>query len=353
MYIYLYNYIVLLLCGMLLLNHGKKDNKYKFLFCTIATMQWVVLSGLRNISVGADTKQYYDGHFYLDLFKGWSDIVPNLIGWLKGREVEEPGYFALQIFFQTFSDNYQMYLVFIAALFTIPLGYWIYKHSTDPMISFVIYFSLFSPFFAITGIAQTVATVVVVFGGYKYLVNRQFIPFVIVCLFGATFHRSALFYLAIYFVAWIPIGKMYYVAAFSVFAGLMAFKELFIKVVISLTGYTNFAEQYSSGTYNFTIMYVAICALVAWRSKKIIDKSKEIQVWVNAVFLGLMLVPLTFINSTAMRGVQYFSVFLMLLIPKAIDTFEYKDKQLVRWVMSFALGIMFFKNMPQYKFFWQ
>jgi len=287
------------------------------------------------------------------LSKGWSDIIPNLIAWLRGKEVEEPGYFALQIFFQTFSDNYQLYLVFIAALFTIPLGIWIYKHSTEPIISFAIYFCLFSPFFAITGIAQTMATAVVLFGGYKYLINRRFIPFLIVCLIGATFHRSAVFFLAIYFVSWVPVTKVYYLFAFSAFAGLLFFKDLFVKIVVAVTGYTNFANQHSSGTYNFTIMYVAICALIAWRSKKIVQGSKEIQVWVNAVYLGLMLVPLTFINSTTMRGVQYFSVFLMLLVPKALDTFEYKERKIVQWLMVFALGVMFFKNMPQYRFFWQ
>lgn len=350
---YLYSYLVMLLCGMLLLNPNKNQKKHKMLFCIIASLQWIVLSGFRHISIGADTQQYYDGHFYKDLSKGWSDIIPNFIAWLQGKDVEEPGYFALQIFFQTFSDNYQLFLVFIAVLFTIPLGVWIYRHSTDPLISFAIYFALFSPFFAITGIAQTMATAIVLFGGYKYLINRRFLPFLIVCLIGATFHRSALFFVILYFVSWLPITKIYILGAFTVFGALFVLKDLLVQIVVAVTGYHYFAQQYSGGTYNFTIMYVAICLLVAWRSSKLSRESKEIGVWVNAVFLGLMLVPLTFINSTTMRGVQYFSVFLMLLVPRVLNTFNYKERRLVQWVIVFLLGLMFFKNMPQYRFFWQ
>lgn len=353
MFVYLVNYLLMILSGMFLLNPCKDYQIQKKIFCVIASAQWIILSGLRHISIGNDTRQYYQGHFLVDLSKGWQDILPNFIDWILGIDVEEPGYFALQIFFQTFSDNYQLYLIFIACIFTIPLGVWIYKYSSDPLISFAVYFGLFSSFFALTGIAQTVATSIVLFGGYKFLKDRKFIPFLLVCLLATPVHKSAFFFIIIYFIAIIPITKIYFVGSFSIFGIIMFEKNLFMQVIAKITGYTSFAAQTPNSPYAFTFIYVLVCVVIAWRHKEMLNKSRDVQLWINAIFVGLILIPMMFVNASVMRGIQYFSVFLMLIIPVILDTFRFRDKKLAQSIIFVLLGIMFFQRNPNYLFFWQ
>ncbi len=353
MIIYLVNFLLMTLLGILLLNPSKNYCIQRKIFCIIASLQWIILSGFRHVSIGADTMQYYQGHFRVDLLKGWRDIFPNLIAWFQGYDVEEPGYFALQIFFQTFSDNYQFFLTFVACIFTIPLGWWIYKNSTDPLISFAVYFGLFSSFFAITGIAQTVATSVVLFGGYEFLKSRKIFPFIFVCLLGGSIHKSALFFIALYFIAIVPISKMYFLFTFSAFGIIMLEKNVFIQIIAKITGYTSFIVSSNTRPYTFTFIYIIVCVVIAWRHEAMLNKSKDVQLWINAVFLGLLLIPTVFINPSAMRGVQYFSFFLILIIPTILDTFQFKDKKIAQSLVLLLLWVMFFQRSPYYQFFWQ
>lgn len=59
-------------------------------------------------------------------------------------------------FFQIFSTDYQLFLVFIAIVFFVPMGILIYKYSEAPYLSYVLFSSLFYSFFAITGHRQTI-----------------------------------------------------------------------------------------------------------------------------------------------------------------------------------------------------
>lgn len=353
MWIYSVNYLFMVLLGILLLNSSKNYRIQSILFCTIASFQWIILSGFRHISVGSDTMQYYQGHFRVNLSKGWRDIFPNLIAWLQGYDVEEPGYFALQIFFQTFSDNYQLFLIFVACIFTIPLGLWIYKNSADPLISFAVYFCLFSSFYAITGIAQTVATTVVLFGGYDFLRRKKILPFLFVCFLGGLIHKSALFFIVLYFIGIVPISKMYFLLAFSAFGVIMLEKDIVMQIIVKLTGYTSFSLSSNTKPYAFTFIYILVCVVIAWRHEEMLKKSKDVRIWINAVFMGLLLVPTVFINASAMRGVQYFSFFLILIIPAILETFQFKDKKMAQTMILVLLGIMFFQRVPYYQFFWQ
>ncbi len=353
MYVYLFNYLFMVLSGMLLLNYGKNYKVQKKLFCVLASFQWILISGLRDISIGTDTEQYYRGHFLKRLLNEVSDIIPNLIDWFQGKDVEEPGFYALQILFQIFSDNYQIFLIFVACLFTIPLGNWIYKHSVDPLTSFAVYFALFSSFFAVTGMSQTVATAVVLFGGYNFLKSRKIFPFMVVCFIGILVHKSAVFFIILYFIGIVPISRIYFVLAFSAFGVIMLGKNFVMQIVAKFTGYTTFVTQTSGKPYAFTVVYILVCIVIAWRHKVILDKAKESALWINAVFMGLLCIPLVFVNASAMRGVQYYSVFLMLLIPMILETFRLKDRKLIQSIVLVLLGVLFFLRRPYYIFFWQ
>lgn len=107
-------------------------------FCAIACVQWVILSGLRGMDVGADTIGYRRSFYRIGL-TSWHRIFADVSDYIGGADIKDPGYAAVVKAFQTFSTNYQAYLVFIALLFMIPMAIWIYRNSSMPCLSFIIF----------------------------------------------------------------------------------------------------------------------------------------------------------------------------------------------------------------------
>lgn len=109
----------------------------------------------------------------------------------------------------SFSTNYQVYLVFIALLFMIPMAIWIYRNSSMPCLSFIIFSTLFYSFYAVTGIRQTIATSLVVFIGYEFIKKKKPIPFLILVFLSFFIHKSCVCFLPFVFFAYKKITWRY------------------------------------------------------------------------------------------------------------------------------------------------
>ena len=186
MLIYLLNILLMFVWAFPLLAYKPSDQKKKA-FCAIACIQWVLVSGFRSAYVGADTMNYRR-LFYLVENTSWNKIFNNILFYIRGGEIKDPGYVLFVKLFQVFSTNYQVYLIFIALVFMVPMAIWIYKNSSMPCLSFVIFSTLFYSFYAVTGIRQTVATAFVVFIGYEFIKKKKPIPFLIIMLLSFFIH---------------------------------------------------------------------------------------------------------------------------------------------------------------------
>jgi transmembrane protein EpsG len=87
--------------------------------------------------------------------------------------------------------------------------------------------------------------------------------------------------------------------------------------------------------------------------KRILDNNPEAIESMNAMYIALFLLPLTFVNPSAMRAVQYYSVFLMLLIPEIISVFKKEERIFGYFAVGCLLIALFIRLQPRYMFFWQ
>lgn len=354
MIIYLINIVLMIVFGCVLLLH-KPSKQNKKIFCVIATIQWIILSGLRHISIGADTLAYKLYNFDYVLNETWQELFENFINIIfKGAEGKDPGYKIFVKFIQIFSENYQIYLVIIALIFMIPLGIWIYINSIEPLMSFLIYTCLFSSFFAITGLRQTIATSLVVLIGYKFIKERKFWTFLILILVSFTIHKSVLCFLPFYFIANKKITKKYLVIMLISSFFVFIFKNKVMFILGNFMGYEQYINQYNgAGTWTFTTLMVAMTIVTIWKYDVMFKNNYLITHYTNALLMALIFIPLTFIDPSAMRVVQYYSIFIMLLIPEIIKSFSKKERIIVYYIASILLITLYLKNKPQYLFFWQ
>lgn len=101
MKVYLFNIFLLIIWSVIILDNKGINNRKK-LFCIFASFQWIVISGLRHLSIGADTYAYKVYSYDLIAYSRWSDLFNNFINiMLRGGQGKDPGYSIIEKFTQT------------------------------------------------------------------------------------------------------------------------------------------------------------------------------------------------------------------------------------------------------------
>lgn len=352
MLIYLLNILFIFMWAFLLLAYKPSDQKKKA-FCAIACIQWVMVSGFRSAYVGADTMNYRR-LFYLVENTSWNKIFSDILFYIRGGEINDPGYVLFVKLFQVFSTNYQVYLIFIALVFMVPMAIWIYKNSSMPCLSFVIFSTLFYSFYAVTGIRQTIATAFVVFIGYEFIKKKKPIPFLIITFLSFFIHKSCLCFLPFAFFAHKKITKTY-VAIFTVItSAFLALGKALYGPFAELIGYDIEKENLEdTSSYVIVVCLIMLASFIFMKYiKNNVDEDKFRAIY-NAALFATAFTLLTIRNQAFMRVQQYYSLLLMLLVPELVKAF---NKRLQPIVYILGVGVLITKlifNNPFYEFFWQ
>lgn len=352
MLIYLLNILFIFMWAFFLLAYKPSDQKKKA-FCAIACIQWVLVSGFRSAYVGADTMNYRR-LFYLVENTSWNKIFNNILFYIRGGEINDPGYVLFVKLFQVFSTNYQVYLIFIALVFMVPMAIWIYKNSSMPCLSFVIFSTLFYSFYAVTGIRQTVATAFVVFIGYEFIKKKKPIPFLIIMLLSFFIHKSCVCFLPFLFFAHKKITWRY-VGIFTVItSAFLALGKALYGPFAELIGYDIEKESLEdTSSYVIVVCLIMLASFIFMKYiKNNVDEDKFRAIY-NAALFATAFTLLTIRNQAFMRVQQYYALFLMLLVPELVKAF---NKRVQPIVYISGVGILILKlafNNPFYEFFWQ
>lgn len=352
MIIYLVNIALLFLYGLILLKDNSQRNKR--IFCILASWNWIVLSGLRHLTIGADTIKY--GYFFEQAKKiSWATLWNDRSSiFIHGSMGKDPGYIVFQKLTQFIIRDYRGYLILIALIFIVPLGIWIYRNSGNFLMSFIIYSCLFYSFFSITGTRQTIATAMVVFVGYRFIKERKCWLFLLLILIATSIHFSAICYLPFYFMANKKITDKYIVLFGCGFIGILLLKEPIYKIGSSLLGYDQYLPYEESATaFTFSLFLIALTAVTLLKRNEILKNNEQAMHYINSLLIATLLVPFTFVNPSAMRVIQYFSLSIMLLVPEIINSFQKRERFFVFFVACSTLIILLIRNHPLYLFFWQ
>lgn len=353
MTVYLINIALILAFGYVLMYKYKTETNAK-IYCGIVALQWILISGLRHISIGADTDNYLLA-FERVKTVSWSTLFSNLKNYLfHGVNMKDPGYDLFQKIFQVFCNDYQIYLLFIAAIFTTIMAIWVYKNSSMPTFSFILYSVLFYAFYSVTGYRQTLATAFIVFWGYKCIKERKLVKFAVIAFAAFLLHKSSLVFIPFYFIANIPITTVYIVIALVVIAIVALTGKQLYGVVAELFGFSEEQIEYDVGgaeTYAFILTLTCVIVLLFYYYYK--DRTEKATHIFNITLLTLMSSLLVFQNQSFMRIQQYYALFLMISFPEVILSFDKKSRTLV-YVGTVAFLILYLiRNNPKYLFFWQ
>ena len=363
---YLINILILTIAWLLpthmrqeaLLGEAKKsleEQRRKKRLCIVGTVCWILLSGLRAWSVGDDTVAYAEA-FKKVQNRSWKNLFFDFYSkYAHNAELKDPGYAILEKAFQIFSTDYQVFLVFIAVLFFVPMGIFIYKYSRNPYVSFILFSCLFYSFFAITGHRQTIATAFVVFIGIELIKRRKLIWFLLLVIVFSTIHASAFCFIPFYWISKIKINKttlgLYWIAILAAFL----FRYQLLAFLQSLIGYESYQDYEGAGAGMFMLMLFLVSAVVTIFHEFLLKSNQPlVRMSINALLCACFFSPLLLINPSTMRVVQYYSLFLLILLPELAVIFkDQKDRIVYNIVCCFLLIALLVLNQSQYSFFWQ
>ncbi len=328
------------------------------LYCAIASFLWIMLSGLRHLSVGADTVSYVNHFFQIGNKSFYSVFYGFIDAFVGGNGELDPGYDIVVKVFHTISQNEHVFLTLVAIIFFVAFAFFIYKNSKNPHLSYIMFSCLFFEFFAITGIRQTLATVMVIFGGQALMKRKKWLGYIIVVLLASTIHASAVCVLPFYWLSKIKINKftllVYWIVTVLSFVFRYQLLDL-LKIFMNNDRYDQYGQLENAGAGLFMYLLLAIGLVMTLFYKKILNNDTENgQIIIHAIMCAVLFSSLLLINDSFMRVVQYYSIYLVLLVPDLEYIFNNgRDKQIYRLAVGVLLILLLINKNPQYQFFWQ
>ncbi len=336
----------------------ERKRKNKKIFCILASLQWILISGLRAEWVGNDTINYL-GNFKAHCDMEWSKVFGNFLKYYApGGDPSqhfEPGYVLFERIVGIFTQsgiglNFAVAIVFMSAF-----GRFIYKNSTDPFVSYMIYSGFLYFMFSLTGYRQVLSVAVSILIGYEYIKERKFFKFMICILIGAMLHKSALIFTVFYFLANKKITKSYIAVVCIASIGFLVFRGPMFNLVTALVGYDY--EAISSGTpttFAALLAIIMVVSIVLYKKVFEIDTTGYAQHYYNGLFIAAMGLFAAFVNPTALRVVYNFMFLMLLLVPRLLDTFVGAKNRLIAYGVLVAIFIYYiFTTTTPYHFFWE
>ena len=347
MTIYLIN-IALIIFWRLLLGNRPESNSKK-IYCGIVAFQWILVSGLRDWSVGADTYAYY---LWFEEVKRerWGELLGNLYGYLfRGLDVKDPGYNLLTKVFQIVFKDYQLLLIAIALLFMGLMAMWIYRNSTSPCTAFIIFSTLFYSFYAVTGHRQTIATALVIFLGYELVKERKLLKFAVVAFVAFLIHKSSLVFVPYYFLSALPISPIVVLAYLVAIPTVTLLGEQLYGPIALWMGFSEGQIEYDVGGAEQFAMLLALLSIAILILYPLIKQRREdAQLLFHATALTLLSALLVVQNQSFMRVQQYYSLFIMITIPDAINTIKGRPRMMVYIAFGMVMILYLIRNNPYY-----
>ncbi|SED67852.1 EpsG family protein [Tenacibaculum sp. MAR_2010_89] len=353
--------IIIIFSTVLFQNKTGNINKRRKSYIIFISIILILQSGLRSWAVGSDTYQYYFRFEYIKS-DSWNHLLTSLIDF----GIKDPFYSIFQKGFQFFSESYQLYLLFVAFIFMTAFGRFIYKNTltiNHAMVSFIIYMGYFYGFYSITGIRQTLATAFLLWS-YEYLKGKRYFMFILFVLIGALFHISAIVFIALLFVLEYKNYRRIFIFALISFPIVFYFKNILAIVLVSSSGledrFGTYTEQYKTGgSFILTLFQIILAIWGVIQIKRMSSLDNNVHRKYNVYAIALLLLPLQWVNPSAGRVAQYFSIIMVVWIPFLLDATSMKSVKTQKIIYFFtiisfvSLTLFSMRSIDEYKFFWE
>ena len=309
-------------------------------------MPLIVLSlfaGLRSFRVGSDTETY------TRKFNSQLDIE-----YFSFSEGIELGYQALEYAILSVTNNYFWLLAITSLIVVYCYLRVIRRYSINYWFSVFLYITLGVYTFFFNGLRQGLAMAVFTLA-IPYLLERNFILYLLICIIASFFHITALFMIPFYFIVNLKVKPLYKVLA--IFLGSLLTSRLLVTYISSTNdryeGYAQVSEQ--EGGYLTLGFYIVITIGIVFISYLYKIKDANFQKLMTLYISGVaFIIPLAMLGtnpSGPQRLLNYFTWTLILILPvifKKINNIYLYIGSILIFLIYFISTTSRFSNLSPY-----
>lgn len=348
MYIYIIYFFLIFIIGLLFKNNLKSgDKNYIILYSTIICSMLVFISGFRNSCVGIDTSMYQ----YI-----WEGYRP---GVYRNLDVDsEYGFAYLMIFFRQFT-NYTTFLLVVACLSILPVGYVVSKYSKNVCFSFLLFYSSIL-FHTLEFAAERQA---IAFGGvilaFHFLMKRNLKAYILIMFLSFFFHRSSIIFFPCYWLYDLKLDKKTILIWIGILVGMFVFGSIVLTYLNSFWRQEYDVSEEEVGGARYFLLQCVIVALGFYKYK-LFNNNYLIKVPFLIYSISVLLWPILRINPALFRLTYYFDFFVAIFIPNFIFALS-AHKNLRRALIAISVFMMLYVVLMMrtveayypYKFVWE
>lgn len=297
----------------------------------------VCIYGFR-VNVGVDYPQYL---MYYNYFKtainSWSSILAHYL---------EPGYIILnKIGFAIFNDDYAVFLVTGIVIFG--LLYLVtcqYKHIVNSPILIYIFFMVH--FGASCNIVRQSMAMMMVAVGYRYVLEKKYLKFLLICLVASTLHKSAIIcILIILFDRFYDYIKDKIKGFIIVFSVILVFVGQYVMNVIS--SLLLFKQTYIRAGLNiyaflFLLYLLPEIFFIEKYKSRLIENNKCYERLISLFYLQIPFQLLDIYSLALQRVSIYFSILKIIIIPAIVNSYKDRRNYGLLKTMVFLWYLLFF-----------
>lgn len=314
------------------LQNEKAQNKWLII---VSFIPIIALTALRSSEVGPDTIQYLR-HFER-VYSGMETAV-DIRNFERGYR-----YFVRLI--AHFTHDKVVFLTIMALLTNIPIAIFIMRYSKDAYLSIMLYLTIGSFTFQLTGIRQSIALAILTFS-VGFALDRKPLWFLISIYFASLFHRSAYLFAPIYLLGSDVINrKTFFMIVVS--ALFVAFSDsIFSRIGLSLR-YDEYMVS-DGGVKNFggwTYIAIMVITMFVYFFNKHFNKEafdRTDQFFFIVLLFALALYILRYQNRVAERVSLYYRMALIIILPNAIHGRENESMRNVVAILCTIFAVALF-----------
>ncbi len=331
-----YHWLVVLVLVLALLMRGDKRRNLSYILIAAALMYGVY--GLRDVyTVGNDTTSSYLHHFESMEETEWENLS-DFSDWLGLSEEDDQDDTAreghsrhflfewlMKLGYDWTGGDYQLFISLICLFIMIVFAHFVFRHSSSPVQSILLYFGLLFYSFNFSAFKQSVAMAFILLA-VDAVIDRKLFKFLLLTAVASMFHFPALVFLPAYWIAGMKPGRSYLILLAVAFAVTYLMRDQMVEWMTD-TYETTVTDTGRSFLGNKTIiMIVILAAAIVIRPPTSEDRAYS----AFLMLVGIAAVVQTFssYNNTFERLADYYFQFSVVFIPMIFEDVKLKRKQL-------------------------
>lgn len=302
-------------------------NKWEYFLITILFIVLFTLSAFRD-GVGTDYKNYES------LFYGYISVGDAAI------ERLEPGFKIIFELVSFFTSEPRLFFIITSFLILSFFFLGFFKYSRSILLSIFLFISLYYYFNSLNTIRQFVGMSIVFYVSTRYLVDRKLYKYVLSVIFASLFHLSALIVIPAYWLCKEISFRTVLILLFCLPVVLLSydfFASFIFKIFPSYAIYSDY-QTGSSSVFLAIQMAFFIIIFMVYKNNKIWTKVELISF--NFSLISLFLYVLSYKNIIFFRVGIYFGMYLLILVPAALNNFKSSVNKMIFYLACIFLGLI-------------